>query len=122
MPLSVRFFGRRVYAAPVFLLISAMTGGRASLAALSVEFGVDERTIKRWRKWWREDYLSSPSWRTLRPLVGPGISQQDLPGSLIERLRGGSFRSQLLRALMLLTRTLGYGHTSYAEDATAMVF
>ena len=52
-PPSVRFFGRRIYTFPVVVLLTALSAGLSGsrLATLRKEFGVDRRTLERWRLW-----------------------------------------------------------------------
>ncbi len=58
-PLSVRFLGRRVYLGVVVLLATACEGGltRRRVAMLRERLGVWERTLRRWRVWWRRANL-----------------------------------------------------------------
>jgi hypothetical protein len=108
----VRFFGRRVYLGPIFVFVSAMSHERRGrrMEALRETFGVGARTLKRWRRWWRDTFIETPLWRVLRSHFVPPPSASMLPASLIERLRGGTRRGRLLRALTLLcgqSRCLG---------------
>lgn len=90
-PPSARFFGRRVYLAPAFLVISAMTrkltGGR--LRRIGIEFGVDRRTVIRWRQWWREIFPTTSFWRGAKARFMPPVAADELPASLIERFSKG---------------------------------
>ena len=71
-PPSVRFFGRRVYAFPVVVLLTALAAGLSGnrLATLRKEFGVDRRTLERWRVWWRvwwrEVFPETKFWKVAR--------------------------------------------------------
>jgi len=99
----VRFFGRRVYSAPCLLLISALRGKSTArrLAGLHERYGVDRRTVRRWRRWWREVFVATAFWRVQRGLVLPPVDESSLPGSLLERFAGeGS--SALVAALRFL--------------------
>jgi len=66
-PRSVRFFGRRWYPAPLFMLISVLTVGISErrLAQVKRHFGitVSESTWKRWRRWWRDSFESTKFWQ-----------------------------------------------------------
>jgi len=122
-PPSVRFFGRRVYLGPVFLFVTAMSHQyRGSQQAFCEVFGCAERTIKRWRRWWRTTFVQSPAWQLLRGHFVPAISPSVLPASLIERLRGGTYRARLLRAVVLLSNTLSKGVSIPAEDVSVAMF
>ncbi|EKD73011.1 MAG: hypothetical protein ACD_45C00484G0001 [uncultured bacterium] len=66
-PPSVRFFGRRWYPAPLFMLISALMLGinERRLRQVKQHFGitVSESTWKRWRRWWRDSFESTQFWQ-----------------------------------------------------------
>ena len=74
-PPSVRFFARRVYAFPVVVLVTALSAGLsgARLATLRREFGVDRRTLERWRLWWREVFPQTRFWKTARARFSPPV-------------------------------------------------
>ena len=63
-PPSVRDFGSRVYASGCFLVVSALSGGCRAAAArkLRRRLGIDRRTLRRWRRWWREAFPRTPQW------------------------------------------------------------
>lgn len=100
MPPSVRFLGRRVYLAAVFALVSPR--GTSSASWLSKHLGVPVRTVDRWRRWWREEFVSTLVWQALRGQFLPPIETQTLPASLLERLRGVGPMQRLMRFLGLL--------------------
>jgi hypothetical protein len=98
-PPSVRFLGRRLFFAPVVVLLTAMVSGRR-IRQLCRELEVDRRTLERWRRWWREDYSASHHWRALRARFADP-PRDGLPRSLLMMLGGlrpGAIRS-LLRAM-----------------------
>ena len=74
-PPSVRFFGRRVYAFPVVVLVTTLAAGLSGsrLATLRKEFGVDRRTLERWRVWWREVFPHTRFWKTARARFSPPV-------------------------------------------------
>ncbi len=74
-PPSVRFFGRRVYAFPVVVLLTALSAGLSGrrLATLRKEFGVDRRTLERWRVWWRDVFPETRFWKTARARFSPPV-------------------------------------------------
>ena len=74
-PPSVRFFARRVYAFPVVVLLTALSAGLSGsrLATLRAEFGVDRRTLERWRLWWREVFPQTRFWKTARARFSPPV-------------------------------------------------
>ena len=103
-PASVRFFGRRVYVAPFFLLVSALNHGltAARVGWLSEILGVDRHTLTRWRQWWLENFVRSAFWKQARARFMPLLSELILPRSLLQAL-GLPWRAQLLAALKYLS-------------------
>lgn len=89
-PPSVRFLGRKVYVGVVVVLVGAMMHGisRRRIMALRGELGVDERTLWRWRQWWRERFVQTAFWKTARGLLMPPVDAGGLPGSLVDRFNG----------------------------------
>jgi hypothetical protein len=87
LPPSLRFFGRRVYLGPVFVLISAMIHGitEKRAAALWNLVGVSKRTLERWRRWWREKLPQSGFWRAVRGRLASPLEPSSLPASLLQR-------------------------------------
>lgn len=87
-PQSVRFLGRRVYAAVVVLAASISTVASA---------GVPRRTLRRWVKWWRGRFVESAFFRTAQARLMPPVDEAALPRSLVERFfdeaRGGTERA-----------------------------
>lgn len=105
-PPSVRFFGRRWFLAPVFVLVSALRHGVTSrrLTAVREWLGaqVCRRTVERWRRWWLEAFTASPHWTASRGRFVPPVAAKRLPLSLLERFGGGE-REQLIAALRFLS-------------------
>jgi hypothetical protein len=83
-PPSVRFLGRRVYAAVVVVLLAAMchglSPGRVELLRKGLK--VDRRTLERWRHWWLEEFAQSRFWKALRPRFPGDLDPHILPLSL----------------------------------------
>lgn len=86
-PPSVRFLGRRVYAAAVVVLASAMTGGVTAKRAARMRalVGVDVRTLGRWRAWWLRTFPKTTFWKGARAQLVPPVDEGRLPASLLER-------------------------------------
>jgi len=78
---------RRVYFGVAVILLTAMTHGASPrrVAALRSELGVDRRTLARWRKWWQDDFPASVFWREQRARLSPVLSEDGMPGTLLER-------------------------------------
>jgi hypothetical protein len=89
-PPSVRFLGRKVYLGVVVVLVGAMMQGitRRRIVALRGELGVDERTLWRWRRWWREQFVETAFWKTARAFLVPPVDAGRLPGCLVDRFDG----------------------------------
>ena len=87
-PPSVRFLARRVYFAAVVVLACtrALTPGR--IVELTALLGVDRRTLRRWRRWWCEEFGQSAWWRVAKGRLSAPIEPADLPGGLLERFAG----------------------------------
>ena len=104
LPPSLRFFGRRVYLGPVFVVVSAMIGGISErrAAALRNLVGVSTRALARWRTWWRRDFPQSEAWRSRRARFVPPVDSSSLPGSLLERFGGAEEQECAMAALRFL--------------------
>lgn len=112
LPPSLRFFGRRVYLGPVFVLASAMIHGitEKRAAALRDLVGVSKRTLERWRIWWRDVLPQSGFWRAARGRFGSPVAPSYLPGSLLEcfgQPGGGDCAIAALKFLAPLTAGSG---------------
>ncbi len=109
-PPSLRFLGRRVYLATVVTLISAMqlglTPGR--LARLSVVAGIDQRTLARWRTWWRSTFTDGPFASVAMAALVPPIDIAALPISLLDRF-AGAVSEKLIALLRFLGPLTGGG-------------
>lgn len=101
-PPSVRFFGRRVYSGAVVVLacLKALTAER--VAELKAMLGVDRRTLRRWRRWWREAFVHSAWWRIEKARFSPPLDQRRLPGALLERF-AAAHEPPLVAALRFLS-------------------
>jgi hypothetical protein len=102
-PPSVRYLGRRVYLGAVVVLVTALMGGVTAprAARLREWFGVNVRTLKRWRAWWRATFVASAFWQGAQARFMPPVAVATLPASLLERFAGDE-RTRLLHALTFL--------------------
>lgn len=102
-PASVRFLGRRVYLGVVVMLVTAMTHGVTPRRAAELRelLGVKRRTLERWRSWWREVFVASPFWRSVRGRFMPPLAVGALPGSLLARF-GAEAATTVTKALQFL--------------------
>lgn len=93
-PMSIRFFGRRWYPAPLFILISLFTLGinKRRLAQIKKYFGlvVSETSWRRWRKWWRDAFTQTKFWQQEKGRLPstPAIIQGPYPRVLLDVLQG----------------------------------
>lgn len=99
---SVRFLGRRVYVAVMLMLTSPPQGLAA--CQLSDQLGVPMRTLLRWRRWWREDFLSTAVGQAVRSRFVPPLQSTQLPQSLLERFQADNPADRLAQALRFLSR------------------
>ncbi len=104
-PPSVRFMGRRVYAGVVVVLVSAMMHGLSPsrVKRLQLELGgIDERTLRRWRKWWLENFVEGVFWKTARARFMPRLVEKTMPLCLVDAF-GGACKEGLLKLLEFLS-------------------
>ena len=89
-PPALRFWGRRVYLAPVFLLVCSMQSGimhkrteelRKQLQAPTLSL----HTLGRWQQWWLEVFPRSSFWSAGRARFAPPVDERLLPGALLAR-------------------------------------
>jgi hypothetical protein len=101
-PGSVRFFGRKVYAGFMVVLLTALSHGltAARVQILCEQLGVDRRMLERWRRWWLEHFVEHPQWRVARAQLLPPVDAAALPGSLWERFRDQRSEEGPLLALL----------------------
>jgi hypothetical protein len=109
LPPSVLFWGRRVYWAPVVLLVTALRQGcnpDATLEKLKALCGVWRSTVKRWQRYFRELFPSSATWRRLSGRLIPPIAVDDLPRALLVRFYRacGQAEAALVQCLQVFAR------------------
>jgi len=87
-PPSVRFLGRRVYLAAVFVLASAMRHGITAVRAakLTAWLGVSRRTLGRWRRWWLQTFVASEVWKRVCGRLIPAPAVDSLPASWLDAM------------------------------------
>ena len=103
-PPSVRFLGRKVYLGVVVILITALEHGLTPRRRQRLIETLDlwPQTVSRWRRWWREIFPGSPCWQSWPGHFVPALAVTELPGALLDRLRGGDLKQRLCRLLRLL--------------------
>lgn len=124
-PPSVRFFGRRFYVGALFLVVSALVlGGGVRLQTIARRSGVPVLTLKRWRRWWRERFPTTPAWQAKRGECAAPPREPVLRW-LLRAMRGRTLRARLLRTLVWLmpwtgSCPLGDGRALSAESVSVM--
>lgn len=103
-PGSVRFLGRRIYLSVVVVLVTVLANGinlrRARV--LSEQLGVSERSLQRWRQWWRRDFVRTVFWQTHRGRFSPPPQISALPSSLLGHFSAASMTIQLPQLLVFI--------------------
>jgi len=105
-PPSVRFLGRKVYLGAVVILVAAMRQGPSPrrIRELSKLFGVDRRTVARWRIFWQEHFPRTPFWKVARSRLSPIAKIDALPRSFTEAfLRHGDLQQGWGKLLLFLS-------------------
>lgn len=103
---SVRFFGRRRFPAPVFILISMLKCKITQNSLLKVRryFGVNisKRTWTRWCKWWRTFFTETKFWKWSKSLLHSESLLKKHPRSLLLSF-DGTFSNRLILILKFLS-------------------
>jgi ribosomal protein S27AE len=91
IPPSVRFLGRKVYAAAAVVIATAMGRGsdRNAVQLVRQELGVSPSTLVRWRRWWRE-LVGSAFWVRTRGQLPVDLDVEGLPASLLSQYTGSA--------------------------------
>ena len=97
---SVRFIGRRVYLSVVLMLFSPP--GSSSSQALCDLLSIPARTLRRWRRWWQEDFPRTSFWQSVRERFMPPVLSAQLPLSLLQRFDAGEMTDRLAQALRFI--------------------
>jgi len=102
-PRSVRFLGRKVYVGVVVVLVGAMMHGPNArrVAGLHDALGLDKRTLKRWRGWWLEVFVTTPFWKVRRSRFMPVLDEAVMPFCLVEAFEGEQ-KKGLIRLMKFL--------------------
>lgn len=108
-PPSLMFLGRRRYSGVVVVLLTAMTQGvnEHRVRQLREELGVDARTLKRWRKWWMEDFVQSAFWKGAKAFFRGGVDEGAMPLPLVKAF--GATRVKGLIKLMTFLLPISIG-------------
>jgi hypothetical protein len=89
LPLSVLFWGRRVYWGAVIIVVTALRQQRSEgycADKICTMFGVPILTLKRWLTYFREIFPLSEIWQRLRSMLMPPVAPESIPLAVLERL------------------------------------
>jgi hypothetical protein len=87
-PPSVRFLGRRVYVGAIVIVASVVALVQAIASAATRATGVPARTTRRWLRWWRGPFVTTPVFVEISGRLVPAVERRSLPTSILERLLG----------------------------------
>jgi len=76
-----------MYLGALVVLVTALSQGLAGSGRrrLAERFGVSERTLVRWRRWWREVFAVTALWASARGRFVPPVAADELPKGLMCR-------------------------------------
>lgn len=100
-PRSVRFLGRRVYVALAMVLMSNRQSA-AERQASSLQIPV--RTLQRWARWWRDEFVQTPFWRANQGRFMPPVALDQCPASLLDRFAGEA--AEMMQRLLVFLSPL----------------
>lgn len=89
--------------ASLIVLMSAIRDNRR-VGELCELLEVNPRTVQRWRAWWREEFVKTTAWGSLRGLLPEPVHPTDLPRGLLDYFGGPRPRPirDLLREIALV--------------------
>lgn len=106
---SVRFFGRRWFVAPVFMLINLLSQGGSLRSVAKVkhyfDISVSTSTWKRWRQWWRYYFERTDYFQQAKGLLAQPVSI--FPRGLHRLFQGTFFEKTVLLLQFLTPMTAG---------------
>jgi hypothetical protein len=86
LPVSCRFWNRKVYWGVVILVAMTLQQGRTngySAGKLQRLLGISRHTLKRWMIYFTEVFPFSKVWQRIKGRIGFSISHNDLPGAVV---------------------------------------
>ncbi len=103
-PPSLRFLGRKVFLGVVVLLGPVLSGTARGTERrdLQASLGVSRRTLRRWARWWRETFPSTPQWAAASARFATPVSLETMPGSLLDAFVSSSAEGRVIAALALV--------------------
>ena len=118
LPASVLFMGRRVFWAPVVLVVTTLGQQRTTgsgVRRLKKLLDVSKETLERWRRFFCDVFPTSEPWRQVRGLVGSEVRNQELPAGLLSHFMAKSEEPE--RAVVNCLSLLATGQISQLDRA-----
>lgn len=116
-PPSLRFLGRKVYAA-VIVVVASVIGRAQALVGRGAPrqvAAVPVRTVRRWLNWWNVAFALTSFWKEAKGFFATPVEEATLPGSLLAR-----FGAPSAMTLTLLLRLIAPITTASVRAAIAM--
>lgn len=109
-PPSALFLGRRVYFSAVVVLVAVLRQGPTPtrIARLQELVGVSPRTVRRWRRWWLEEFPKSQLYQQSRRLFRGAVAERALPTSLLVSFTESVGEREGLLALLKFLSALSF--------------
>lgn len=85
LPPSCLFMGRRVYWGAIILLVVGLRQGRQegfTARKIKKQYGITAKTLKRWMRYFREEFVQTPTWKRVRGRLVSSIADGDIAGLL----------------------------------------
>ena len=84
-PPSVRFMGRRVWLAPIFIVAAMLMGDSSpkKIRHFMRELGVSYDLVRKWRKWWQQVFSRSQRWTFLKGWLAIPVCDNKIPETLL---------------------------------------
>jgi len=122
-PPSLRFLGRKVYYGVVVVLLPILMQGPTvrRLPRLQEVLCVSERTLRRWRVWWRERVAASRWFAAARGRFSTPVASEGLPGSLLAAFEGVAELAERLAALLRFLMPLSTGSGANGSRISMLV-
>src|SRR5271170_1170305 len=80
-PPSVRFLGRRVYVGALVIVASVVALAQTIASAARRATGVPARTTRRWLRWWRGPFVTTPVFVEICGRLVPAVERRSVPAS-----------------------------------------
>ncbi len=99
------FLGRKVYPGAVVVLVSVLRQKPTAmrLSRLKELVGVSARTVRRWRRWWLENFSQSRFWKGAQGHFRRPLVQHRLPLVLLDAFEAKSQLVQLVQMLRFIS-------------------